>query len=191
MPPGGSSAAGCSGAHPFRIATHKPNNTTRNTKPFCHQTPHTRMITFVMSKSTEKAVSGFKNSFGTVLPLIRAEWPQIDAAVLDETDGDYDRVVTAIATQTEHTRALVRKQLAELEDVASTNGSNGSGEAKRIRQMLEKLQGRSNELTDYVRKQMVTDAKKQVGDNPLVALLMAIGLGFVLGFILRSLGGRR
>lgn len=147
-----------------------------------------------MSETTH-AQDGFGGNFGAVLPLIQREWPAVDPDALEQSGGDYDAVVEIIATETEHTKALVRKQLNELRDVASTNGttSNGAaanGEEKRIRQLLEKLQSRSNDVAKYVRAQMVTDAKKQVGDNPLVALLMAIGLGFVLGFLLRGLGGR-
>ena len=56
--------------------------------------------------------------------------------------------------------------------------------------MLDKLQARTNEIAEYVRKPMMEDAKSKVSDNPLVSLFMAIGFGFLLGFLLRGVGRR-
>ena len=146
-----------------------------------------------MSETTQTQ-DGFDGNFSAVVALIQKEWPSVASGALEGTAGDYDQVIDIIATETEHTKTLVRKQLNELREVAAadtTSSSMSNGEEKRIRQMLEKLQSRSNDVAKYVRKEMVTDAKKQVGDHPLAALLMAIGLGFILGFLLRSLGRDR
>jgi ElaB/YqjD/DUF883 family membrane-anchored ribosome-binding protein len=131
----------------------------------------------------------FSERFDQLVPLIRDEWPQVDGDALAQTKGDYDLVVALIATETEHSKALVKKQLEEITQVA--NGEGHHDEVKRLRQMVERLQVKSQDVANYVRKQMLGDARDKVGQNPLVALLMAVGLGIILGFVLRGLGRER
>ncbi len=140
-----------------------------------------------MSATSANGSNGFQDAFERIKPLIREEWPAIDADSLSATGGDYDRVVSLIADKTDHTKALVKQQLDELR--ATANGGSG-GVDQRLQDMLHKLQERSNEIAGYVKKQMLADAKSKVSENPLVALLTAIGLGFILGFILRGMGRR-
>ena len=114
----------------------------------------------------------------------------MDGEALDQTHGDFDLVVALIAMETDHSKTLVKKQLEEIATVANDNGANDN-EVRKLRQMVERLQAKSQDVTDYVKKQMVTDARDKVGQNPLVALLMAMGFGLLLGFILRGLGRGR
>lgn len=114
----------------------------------------------------------------------------VDGQALEQTQGDYDLVVALIATETEHSKALVKKQLDELASVSDGNGKT-TDEVRRLRQMVERLQHKSQDVANYVKKQMMTDARDQVGKNPLAALLMAVGFGIVLGFLLRGLGRGR
>ena len=97
-------------------------------------------------------------------------------------------VVALISDETTQSKALVQDKLAEMQTVASDDGD--AAEEKRVRRVLNKIQERSNEIAGYVRKQMLEDAKTKVGQNPLVSLLMAIGLGFIFGFLLRGMGRR-
>ena len=148
-----------------------------------------------MSDETAAAPEGFAEELDELLPYIRDEWPSVGREELVGTKGDYDAVVTLISLKTEHTRTLVRKQLDELRQMAGAQrakrGWVSDAELRRLRELLERLQHKSNDVTDYVRERISTDARKQMHENPLVTLLIAIGLGFILGFILRGGGGRR
>ncbi len=148
-----------------------------------------------MSDTTTEQTNTFSADFQQLLPLIRQEWPQVPRTALEETAGDYDALVAVIANKTEHTRALVGKQLDELRSIASQRRANtgwlNDTELRRLREMLNRLQHKSNDVAGYVRERLATDARSQVDQNPLVTLLMALGLGFVLGFMLRGSGGRR
>jgi hypothetical protein len=127
----------------------------------------------------------FSQQFDKLTPLIREEWPALDAARLAETKGDYDQVVALIAAETKHTKALVRKQLEELKRVSQDkNDELGS-----LRQILDRMQARTVELAGYVREQMMPEATQRAKKNFFTTLLIAIGLGFIVGFLLR--GGRR
>jgi ElaB/YqjD/DUF883 family membrane-anchored ribosome-binding protein len=130
--------------------------------------------------------AAFVEQFDKLVPLIRDEWPAVDGDALRQTKGDYDLVVTLIAEQTEHTKALVKKQLDELRTMIQ---GNQASEVQRLRQMVERLQAKSQEIAGYVKSQMLKDAKQKVSDNPIVALLVALGFGLVLGLLLR--GGSR
>ncbi len=137
---------------------------------------------------TTEAPNGFGDSFASLVPLIKDEWPAVDPTSLEQTGGEYDLVVALISDETTQSKALVQDKLAEMQTVASDDGD--AAEEKRVRRVLNKIQERSNEIAGYVRKQMLEDAKTKVGQNPLVSLLMAIGLGFIFGFLLRGMGRR-
>ncbi len=144
---------------------------------------------------TANGSNGFQESFDKIRPLIREEWPGVAEDALAATGGDYDRVVTLIAAETEHTKTLVKRQLAELRDEAAKGAAANGNSVKsavdaKLQEVLQKLQDRSNEIAGYVKKQLVADAKAKVSENPLVTVLMAIGLGILLGFILRGSGRR-
>jgi ElaB/YqjD/DUF883 family membrane-anchored ribosome-binding protein len=141
-----------------------------------------------MGASTANGSNDFQDEFDKLTPLIREEWPAVDADALSATGGDYERVVALIAEKTDHTKALVKRQLCELRALSAK--PTGNGVEHRLEEMLHKLHERSNEIAGYVKKQMLADAKHRVTENPIVSLLMAIGLGVILGFILRG-GGRR
>lgn len=134
--------------------------------------------------TTSKADDAFED----LVPLIVDEWPQVDGEALRQTQGDPDLLVALIATETEHSKALIRKQLDELRELRVQRDARD--EVRWLREVVERMQSRSGDLGDYVKQQMLDDARGQVNKNPLVALAMAVGLGFLLGFILRGLGRR-
>jgi len=142
----------------------------------------------IAGSMTTEAPNGFGDSFASLVPLIKDEWPAVDPTSLEQTGGEYDLVVALISDETTQSKALVQDKLAEMQTVASDDGD--AAEEKRVRRVLNKIQERSNEIAGYVRKQMLEDAKTKVGQNPLVSLLMAIGLGFIFGFLLRGMGRR-
>jgi|SoiMethySBSTD1v2_1073268.scaffolds.fasta_scaffold2813116_1 hypothetical protein len=141
-----------------------------------------------MSTGNGQTVSDdFSRRFEKIEPLIRDEWPAIDAGRLAQTKGDYDAVVALVAEQTKHTKTLVKKQLEELRRIAE--GENGAGDLRAFRQLLERMQARSLEIAGYIKNQMMPEATQQVKKNFLVTVLLAVGFGFILGFFMR--GGRR
>lgn len=152
-------------------------------------------MAYMSSNGTHAGNVSFRDDFSRLRPLILEEWPQIDGEALEQTQGDYDLLVSLIATETEHSKALVKKQLGEIAEVAEkkdgAKDAEQDAEIKRLRGMVDRLTARSQEVSNYVRQQMLDDARGQVNKNPLVALLMAVGLGFVFGFILRGIGRGR
>lgn len=139
---------------------------------------------------TAENVQMFAERFDRLAPMILEEWPQVDGEALDQTQGDLDLLVALIATETDHSKTLVKKQLEEIATIANDNGAS-QNEVRKLRQMVERLQAKSHDVTDYVRKQMVTDAKEKVNQHPLQSLLMAVGLGVIIGFLLRGFGRGR
>lgn len=148
-----------------------------------------------MNEISQQTTEAFAESFAAVKPLICAEWPAVEPAALDRTKGDWAKVVTLVVKTTEQDQAQVEKQLAELQQVAveeDPEPAPAPAAGKRpVQEALRTMQARMNEVADYVRRQMVEDARTKARDNFLITLLMAIGLGFLLGFILRGFGRGR
>jgi ElaB/YqjD/DUF883 family membrane-anchored ribosome-binding protein len=67
----------------------------------------------------------------------------------------------------------------------------GCAAQRSLQEALRILQAKATEVSSYVRKQALSDAKHKAEQHPLVTLLVAIGLGFILGFLLRGLGRDR
>lgn len=134
--------------------------------------------------------AAFAERFERLAPMIREEWPEVDRIALEQTKGDFELVVALISTETDHSKTLVKKQLQEIATIADDNGAS-QNEVRKLKQMVERLQAKSQDVTDYVKRQMVADAREKVNQNPLVALLTAVGVGLILGFILRGLGRGR
>ena len=135
----------------------------------------------------------FAHDFDKLVPLIVGEWPDVPTEALAETKGNYDAVVALIARKTEHTRALVRRQLAELESLArapkAADGEHDGDELARLRKLVERIQERSREVGDFVEDKLA-EARRHAQRSPLTALLWALGLGLLLGFLFRGSGRR-
>jgi ElaB/YqjD/DUF883 family membrane-anchored ribosome-binding protein len=127
----------------------------------------------------------FKTSFPDLGPLLIEEWPEIDQAALDGTGGDLDKVVTLVSQKTEHTKTLVRRQIAELSKLASEEGMEG-----RMKKALHRLEEKTHEISEYVRGNMLPAAESKVRDHLLVSMLTTAAFGFLLGFIFRGFGRR-
>jgi len=153
-----------------------------------------------MNAATDQSAETVAKVFPKLKPLICQEWPEVDAEALTATQGDYDEVVALVAKATEHTKSLVRRQLAELTDLAAepaegeaSPGTAGSLAAaqRKLLDTLQLMQSKVQELSGYVRTQALSDVKAKAEQHPLATLLMAIGLGFLVGFILRGFGRGR
>ena len=56
----------------------------------------------------------FQKHFDTLVPLILDKWDQLEEDTLAKTEGDLDAVIDYIKHQTDHKRAIVRRQLSKL-----------------------------------------------------------------------------
>lgn len=132
----------------------------------------------------------FRASFGTLKDAILAEWPAVDGEALTATDGELEKVVALVAAKTEHTKTLVRKHLAELSTLRSSDDGKAAGSAKKwasqANEVFEKFEKRTADLVKELRGTVLVNAKEKVRENLLVSLLMALGLGLLIGLVFGS-----
>ncbi|MBW2529195.1 MAG: hypothetical protein JRI23_33775 [Deltaproteobacteria bacterium] len=140
-----------------------------------------------MGTTDDKDGAGFTQ----LKPLILAEWPKVAADALDETEGDHDKIVDLVLASADLERDLVERQLAELAELAREDAGGNGASGRALQDVAQSLQSRMNEVASYVRGQMLADARSKARENFLVTVLMAIGLGFILGIIVRGLGRGR
>ena len=140
--------------------------------------------------ASEVSADAFKSAFAAVSALIRQEWPSIDARALDATGGDLDQVVELVAAKLERTKASVKKQLAELHALA-TSTDKVEAKVSTLQAMVDKLEARSREIAERVKKEMLPQAEERVRNNLWTSLLIALGLGMLIGLLLRIGGSRR
>lgn len=150
----------------------------------------------------------FQQQFDALTPLILSEWHQLDADTLSYTEGDLDLVVDYIATQTDHTRTLVRHHLGELyalcqraEDSAQTlktakptleAATNNAG-SDPVERTLKALERRAERLLTRVEANLLPEVRSDRDREKLnTSLVTAFGIGLVVGMILGGWGrGRR
>ncbi len=145
-----------------------------------------------MSTSNGVGISArtFKTDFDRVAPLIREEWPEVEQDALLETGGTLEKVVDLVAGKTERTKALVKRQLRELHEIATTAGKEKPSldgalheiEA-RAREILEKIEAKGGEAAAQIKKEVVPKAEEKVKENLLTSLLITLGFGFILGIL--------
>lgn len=148
-----------------------------------------------MSTTTPSEPEGFAEAFSSVKPLICAEWPKVDPKALDKTKGNWAKVVDLVVAATDQKQDLVERQLGELQQVAAEDTPPAADAAETkgrpMQEAMRSMQTKMNEVAEYVRRQMLDDAKTKARENFLVTLLLAIGLGFILGIIVRGFGRGR
>ena len=138
------------------------------------------------SNGTGVTPDEFRAAFARVRPLIEKEWPSVDVAALEATGGDLDRLAELVAARIERTRAAVREQLVELHRIATREPGS---RVDRLEQLVAKLEARTRDVADRVRAQLPA-AEAKLKENLWISLLVALGLGVIVGLVLR-LGGRR
>jgi ElaB/YqjD/DUF883 family membrane-anchored ribosome-binding protein len=121
----------------------------------------------------------FKSSFGALQQAILGEWPVIDKDALLETAGNLEKVIDLVAETTDHTRTLVRKQIAELSEMDTPKFLSRDKAAE----MLDRLNKRTSELVKELREKHVETAKTTMRENIFVTLFAALGIGLILGLI--------
>ena len=138
------------------------------------------------------------------------EWPDLDAAALDATAGDAEAVVSLVAAHTERTKVLTRRQLAELLAIATEPEPEPQPQPQRAKparsasrrkpapdetsptEPLDRLVRNLEEHLDDIARQVKQDvtplavdtARQHIG----LALLLAGGIGLMVGLFLGALG---
>jgi hypothetical protein len=152
----------------------------------------------------------FREQFAAIAPLILEEWSTLDAAALQATGGDLEQVIDKIAESTDHTRILVRRQLQELYQIATSKplASPRSAESlikglhtqvlhqfvqdhipdAQLKKTIDQLEAQTEKLLQQFKREMLPELGEKVQKNPVGSLFTAVGVGFVLGLLL---GGRR
>lgn len=151
---------------------------------------------------TEPARDAFKRAFVALTPLVLEEWPDLDPKALEATEGDFDRVTALVAEHTDRTHVTVRRKLGELLVVAErparrANGAEVAGDRpKPAAEQMDELFAAIRRIESFaadeakrVSTKVLPAAEIRVQKNPWLSLLMALGLGLILGLWLN--GGRR
>lgn len=138
-----------------------------------------------MDAESSTEARSFGQEFPMISALIREEWPVVDPALLEATNGDVDSVVALVAAATEHTRVLVRRQLEELRRAAVEPNTPAFSVAD-WNELMRRIQSRAGGVARDLKSQALEEATVQVRRNPIASLLVALGLGFLLGLALRG-----
>jgi ElaB/YqjD/DUF883 family membrane-anchored ribosome-binding protein len=150
-----------------------------------------------MSTSTTAppSPSDFQSAFERVFGLILEEWPSVTIDALKETSGDLDRVTALVAEASGKTKALVKRQLGELMQLVDEGAPAArpfTAQTEKLTDFIELLEGRTRELLELAKGEFPEARAKieaSVEEHPWTSLLIALGLGFIVGLIMR--GGRR
>ena len=154
----------------------------------------------------------FRRSFPDLVPRILAEWPEVDELALSAAAGDVDATVALVAGRTLHSKALVRRHLAEILDLDVPARSRIGSRLARVLEALEATVGpleaeaervasdvsRAVEDAESEGRALVRDARKQVDaaehtmrGNFWTTVFVTLGLGALAGFLFGRRHGRR
>ncbi|MBE9159829.1 hypothetical protein IQ265_23770 [Nodosilinea sp. LEGE 06152] len=149
------------------------------------------------------AKKAFKHQFDAMVPLILSEWPQLLEDNLRATKGDLELAVDYISGEVDHTKTRVRRHLDELAgliepaqtavsaiavDGSTSSDSASSALSSSVDLLLNDLEARTEHLIAEFKAEMLPELEKKARSNLGTSLLVALGLGFILGLLL---GGKR
>ncbi|WP_025782334.1 hypothetical protein [Candidatus Synechococcus spongiarum] len=122
--------------------------------------------------------------FQSLLPLLQQEWPEIARERWEATRGSLEELVQLIASQTSHTRTIIRAQLLELVDHLGRIRER----PRTWEEALHPLEEQLDTLMEELRRDLAPRLKRKIRQQPLLSLSVAILAGFVTGLLL---GGSR
>jgi ElaB/YqjD/DUF883 family membrane-anchored ribosome-binding protein len=140
-----------------------------------------------MGNAARLSADEFRQGFEATQVLIREEWPALGTDALAATGGELDKVVELVAAQTEHTKAVIRRQLAELHQL----GREGAAKKSQVDELLGALEGRADRVVSYLKGEALPKAESTIRNNLLASLLVAAGVGLLVGLLLRGFGRDR
>jgi hypothetical protein len=165
--------------------------------------------------SRQAFASAFSRSFSGLQPAILEEWDEVDEESLLATGGELDKVLALLAERTQRTKALLRRQLEELyfvvkEEEPAEPGAPKTGPGRRHGQgqrqaergahgrrhgpeqygeLLKEFEERTAHIVKELRGNLFDGARGRVKENVFFSLLIALGLGFIVGVLFTG-GGR-
>ena len=161
-----------------------------------------------MANTLSPAQETFSQHFDAMVPLIMAEWPQLIEENLLATEGDLDLTVAYISGETDRTQTLIRRQIKELASLVEPEAvdpekvepkdkaaiappiapNDDVSSSSSIDNLLDDLESRTEHLIQELKAEMLPELEQRARSNLGQSLLIALGIGFVLGLIL---GGKR
>lgn len=162
-----------------------------------------------MAGSEEKAPAAgmtkaaFHDAWSQIAPLILGEWEQIDEEALEKTEGDLDKVAALVAERAGRTRAMARRLLFELYQVAIGSDPATRTRASQRRQnsesplpesveaMVHELERRAAQVMRELRGGFVQKTTHRIHENLIFSLLVTLGLGFIVGVLFTGSGRGR
>jgi len=134
--------------------------------------------------------------FRQLLPLLAEEWPDLNAVELEATEGEADALVDLICSRTEQTRALTRRQLAELLALVSASprrprqaaAASAPPTIEPLDRLVQSLEEYLDDLTRQVKRDVAPLALNSAREHMGLALLLAGGFGLTLGLFLGAMG---
>jgi hypothetical protein len=130
----------------------------------------------------------FKSAFGAIKPLLLKEWTAVDAGALEATQGEMERVVAAVADATRQPSSAVRPRIEQIATEATRNGTS-LRDANHFLELLERLEKKTTDLANELKSNVLPSTREKMKQNLFVTLLMALGLGIILGLLFGG-GGR-
>ena len=142
------------------------------------------LVDNIENQANKLSPEQFQANFASLTPLILKEWSQISSDKLKSTNGELELVIELIVTQTDHTRTLIRSQLAELLYLVQKNSVNiKNSPSVDWEQNLNTLEQRIEKLVSQLKQEILPEIGTKARENMGTSLLTAIGLGFILGLI--------
>lgn len=142
----------------------------------------------------------FEAAFAALQPAIVFEWPEVPEAEIQQTAGDLDRLLVLLASKTGRTKVALRRSLEEIFAVImeppvrprvtrkgkDTAAPPEGGWPSSVEDLLAELEQRSASVVRELRRGMFADTKVRIRENLLLSLLIAVGLGFILGGLMHG-----
>ena len=149
------------------------------------------LVDNIQNQANQLSPEQFQANFTSLTPLILKEWSQISSDKLKSTNGELELVIELIVNQTEHTRTLIRSQLAELLYLVQKKPNDSFHNSVNIKnspsvdweQNLNILEQRIEKLVSQLKQEILPEIGTKARENMGTSLLTAIGLGFILGLI--------
>ena len=145
--------------------------------------------------------------------LVVEEWGDDGRAAWDAAAGDREQLITTLSERTGRTRALLRRQLAELDELSHEGGggatshrarpaasaaADGVAQAaaslselgRRVEAAVREVEGRAQAALGEVTDTKLPQAEAKIRENLLTSLLMSLGFGLLVGIIVGGSLGR-
>ena len=120
----------------------------------------------------------FQEHFQALLPLLQEHWPEIAREQLEATRGSLDAVAQLIASRTSRAQATIREQLLELLN-------RGERQAKDWGEVLQPLEERLEDVLKDLNTNLQPQLVRSVRRHPLLSLGIAVGVGLLLGLLIK------